>query len=151
MKRIAMLVLASVTLAVLSTQADAGAEEPFPEYPTVEEVPVVGHFPAKASRHGPRPTPTWVRSTKRNLRGFGASRIRCHGLPGRLVGCKALIPQSVGARLIIRRASHGGQLVASCQTLSGTLTAGACFDFTVWVFNWSERDPTVPEPSSPAA
>src|SRR6185503_12394765 len=128
MKRIAMLVLTTVTLAILSAQANAGAEEPFPEYPTVEEVPVVGHFPAKASRHGPRPTQRWVRSTKRNLRGFGARRIRCHGLPGRLVGCKAQIPPSVGARLIIRRASGGGQFIAACQTLSGTLTAGACFD-----------------------
>lgn len=144
MRRIAILALATLTLLIVCIQASADADEPFPDYPSVEEVPIVGQFPPKASRHGPVPDPAWVRFTKQNLRAYGASDIRCHGLRGQLVGCKAQIPQSVGARLIIRRAARGGQFIASCETLSGTLNDGACFDFTVWVFNWSERDPTAP-------
>ena len=139
MTRTAILVLATVTVVIVSDKASARAYEPFPDYRTVGEVPIVGHFPSKASRRGPRPTRAWVELTKRNLRAMGASKIECHGLPGRLVACRARIAPSVRARVIVRHAKHGAQLIASCQTLSGTLNAAACFDFTVWEFNWTER------------
>jgi hypothetical protein len=131
--------VAAILFLVCGASQALAEENAFPNYPTVSEVPLVGHFPAKASRHGPIPTPRWVRLTTRNVRIFGGSDVRCHGIPGRLVACRAHLGKSVGVRLLVRTLPRFKEIVASCQTLSGTLNTGACFDYTVWEFNWTEN------------
>lgn len=129
-----------VMLLVGGVSAALAEYEAFPNYPTVSEVPIVGQFPSKASRHGPIPAPRWVRLTTRNVRIFGASDVRCHGISGRLVACRAHLGESVGVRLLVRPLRRFKEIVESCQTLSGTLNTGACFDYTVWEFNWTEEE-----------
>jgi hypothetical protein len=146
MRRLIPLVLATVLLGLVGSvvaggRACAVADEPFPQYETVKEVPIVGHFPSKDSRRGPPPTRSWVRTTVHNLRVVGASRVLCHGILGELVACRVHIDDSVAARILVTLAGRDQEFIGSCQTLSGSLTTGPCFDFMAWEFNLTEQGP----------
>jgi hypothetical protein len=126
----------------------AASDEPFPEYEKPSEVPVVGKLAPKTTRSGPPPARPVVRLATHYLEiSNGASHVRCHGIRGGLIACRAHISLSssaVAAKLIVEPIANEHYLVGRCETvrlIQGRLSEGACFSF-VFAFNkWQQGPP----------
>jgi hypothetical protein len=126
----------------------AASYEPFPEYEKPSEVPVVGKLAPKTTRSRPPPARPVVRLATRDLEiSNGASHVRCHGIRGGLIACRAHISVStsaVAAKLIVEPIASEHYLVGRCETmrlLHGRLSEGICFSFLFEFNKWQQGPP----------
>jgi hypothetical protein len=145
----AMAVTAVLALLLINWgSSHAAGYEPFPEYEKPSEVPVVGKLAPKTTRSGPLPARPVVRLATRYLEiSSGASHVRCHGIRGGLIACRAHISvptSAIAAKLTVEPIANEHYLVGRCETvrlIHGRLSEGACFSF-VFAFNkWQQGPP----------
>lgn len=144
-RKLPIAALLTLVIATGFLSSPASAVELFKEYEHPSEVPVIGHADPAQARSGPPPARPLVHLAAHYLRiSREASNVRCHGIPGYLIACRAQLEDHwVVARLTISPLRGDRDNVVRCETLrklSGPLTAGACWDFT-WSFDQWQNPP----------
>jgi hypothetical protein len=143
--KITAVALVALLLSVALSATASARVELFREYEKPSEVPVIGKAPPRANRSNRRPALPLVRLATHYVEiSNEASNVRCHGVSGRLVSCRAHLNDWVVARLTISPIGEWRDNAIRCETLrklDGPLTAGACWDF-MWSFNQWQNPPT---------
>lgn len=147
-----MLIIAALVGALTLAAGGPAATpyEPFPEYESVQEVPVVGSLDSDTPHLGPPPRSA-VRLAAHYVRiSQGASNVRCAGVPGGLIACRARLTGAgalIVATLALIPKGRFGVQVAGCETtrlISGRLSEAPCFDFTFAFDKWQSGPPQIP-------
>jgi hypothetical protein len=144
-------IIAAVAAGLVLADGGSGATayERFPEYESVQEVPVVGSLDSHAPRLGAPPRSA-VRLAAHYLRiSQDASNVRCHGVPGNLIVCRVHLT-GLGATIVARVAltpkGRFRDLIAGCETtrlINGRLSEAPCFDFTYSFNKWQAGPPQI--------